>query len=209
MNLINLSLHCSILLHEISGEVIHIDFGYAFDQGKLTLVPETVPFRLTRELVAPMGTLGVEGIFRKSSEITLQVMQKNQHFILAILEVLLYDPTYNWKPYDVWRLFEGDEHKRRQEEEPPKYYFKEINDFLAVEGLLSDPEQENVVETESNDIENRDEEASRIIDAISNKLNGIMDAGFFSVPGMVEQLINQASSANNLSKLFFKWCAFF
>ena len=35
-----------------TGELIHIDFGIAFEAGRLLKVAEQVPFRLTRDIVA-------------------------------------------------------------------------------------------------------------------------------------------------------------
>ena len=40
----------NILLDEKTAEVVHIDLGIAFDQGKLLSTPELVPFRLTRDI---------------------------------------------------------------------------------------------------------------------------------------------------------------
>lgn len=40
----------NILLDQETAEIIHIDLGIAFDQGKLLSTPETVPFRLTRDI---------------------------------------------------------------------------------------------------------------------------------------------------------------
>ena len=55
----------NILIDKLTGEVIHIDFGIAFEMGKNLPTPETVPFRLTRDIVDGMGISGVEGVFRK------------------------------------------------------------------------------------------------------------------------------------------------
>lgn len=55
----------NILIDKVTAEVIHIDFGIAFEQGKVLPTPETVPFRLTRDIEAGMGVLGVEGVFRR------------------------------------------------------------------------------------------------------------------------------------------------
>lgn len=55
----------NILIDKATAEVVHIDFGIAFDQGHVLPTPETVPFRLTRDIVDGMGVSGVEGVFRK------------------------------------------------------------------------------------------------------------------------------------------------
>ncbi|RCK57466.1 Serine/threonine-protein kinase TEL1 [Candida viswanathii] len=89
--------HCNnILLDTRSGEPIHIDLGVSFDQGKSLPVPETVPFRLSRDIVDGFGVTGVEGVFKKSCEHTFRVLQSNKEHILSILDVLKWDPLYHW-----------------------------------------------------------------------------------------------------------------
>lgn len=89
--------HCNnILLDKSSGEPIHIDFGVAFDQGKVLPIPETVPFRLTRDIVDGMGITDVNGMFSKSCEHVLRVLRNNSQYICDILDVLKYDPLYSW-----------------------------------------------------------------------------------------------------------------
>lgn len=89
--------HCNnILLDKNSGEPIHIDLGVAFDQGKRLPIPETVPFRLTRDIVDGFGITGVNGVFNKSCEHTYRVLRQNRQHILAILDVLRWDPLYSW-----------------------------------------------------------------------------------------------------------------
>lgn len=89
--------HCNnILLDKTSGEPIHIDLGVAFDQGKRLPIPETVPFRLTRDIVDGFGITGVNGVFDKSCEHTYRVLRQNKEHILAILDVLRWDPLYSW-----------------------------------------------------------------------------------------------------------------
>ncbi|CAH2104651.1 unnamed protein product [Euphydryas editha] len=86
----------NILIDKTTAELIHIDFGIAFDQGKTLPTPETVPFRLTQDIVAGFGSSGVEGTFRRCCERTLQLLRDNQETLLTILEVLLCDPLYLW-----------------------------------------------------------------------------------------------------------------
>ncbi|RKF73426.1 Serine/threonine-protein kinase TEL1 [Golovinomyces cichoracearum] len=41
----------NILLDRKSGEIVHIDLGIAFEMGRILPIPETVPFRLTRDII--------------------------------------------------------------------------------------------------------------------------------------------------------------
>ncbi|XP_066905344.1 serine-protein kinase ATM [Halyomorpha halys] len=86
----------NILIDKETAEVIHIDFGISFELGRILPTPETVPFRLTRDIEDGMGITGVEGAFRKCCEETLRVLRKKSEPILTTLEALLYDPLYNW-----------------------------------------------------------------------------------------------------------------
>lgn len=61
--------------------------GVAFEQGKILRTPETVPFRLTRDLVDGMGVTGVEGVYRRCCEKTMEVMRGSQEALITILEV--------------------------------------------------------------------------------------------------------------------------
>ncbi|KAJ3108552.1 hypothetical protein HDU97_000834 [Phlyctochytrium planicorne] len=98
----------NILIDLNTGDFIHIglcwflsalnriDFGVAFDSGKLLSIPEQIPFRLTRNIVDAFGALGVKGAFKIGSVETLDVIRASSDVLLAILEVLKFDPLYQW-----------------------------------------------------------------------------------------------------------------
>lgn len=86
----------NILIDQTTAEVIHIDFGIAFEQGKVLPIPETIPFRLTQNIEVGMGVSGVEGTMRHCCEKTLTVLRDQRQIIITLLQVLLYDPLFKW-----------------------------------------------------------------------------------------------------------------
>ncbi|CAD7704331.1 unnamed protein product, partial [Ostreobium quekettii] len=63
----------NITVDGTTGDCIHVDFGMLFDKGLVLTVPEIVPFRLTQNMIDGFGVSGVEGVYRKCAEISLQV----------------------------------------------------------------------------------------------------------------------------------------
>jgi len=86
----------NMLLDKSSAEIIQIDFGVAFEQGKLLRIPELVPFRLTPDIVNGMGIQGVEGIFRRCCVKSLTVLRESKHMLITVLEVFVHDPLFKW-----------------------------------------------------------------------------------------------------------------
>ena len=68
----------NILIDAKNADIVHIDLGIAFDQGKILPIPETVPFRLTRDIVDGFGLCGVEGVFRNSCETILELLKNSR-----------------------------------------------------------------------------------------------------------------------------------
>ncbi|GLH15962.1 Serine/threonine-protein kinase ATM [Gryllus bimaculatus] len=87
----------NILLDECTGEVVHVDFNCLFNKGDNFDWPEIVPFRLTQNMVEAMGPLGIEGPFRRSCEVTLDVLRSQSDTLMSILRPFLYDPIISWK----------------------------------------------------------------------------------------------------------------
>ncbi|KAG8852841.1 serine/threonine-protein kinase M1 [Serendipita sp. 411] len=90
--------HCeNIMLDTGTGETVHCDFNCLFDKGKQFEVPELVPFRLTQNVIDGMGITGVEGCFRISSEITMDILRSNQDCLMSVLEAFIHDPLVEWE----------------------------------------------------------------------------------------------------------------
>ena len=86
----------NILIDKSTGELVHIDFGITFEMGKILPTPETVPFRLTRDIVDGMGINGCEGAFIRCCESTLRVLRSNEDLLMTLGEVLVHDPLKRW-----------------------------------------------------------------------------------------------------------------
>lgn len=83
----------NILFEEDTGGIMHVDFNCLFDKGLTFDKPECVPFRLTHNMEDAFGPFGVEGPFRKCSEITMDLLRSHEDGLMTILETFLHDPT--------------------------------------------------------------------------------------------------------------------
>ncbi|VBB27250.1 unnamed protein product [Acanthocheilonema viteae] len=83
----------NIMIEKETGRLVHIDLGMVFEFGKRNLlVPEQVPFRLTREMVDPILIEGVNGKFKSVAVDTLDRLRKNSQALIGLALVLLHDP---------------------------------------------------------------------------------------------------------------------
>jgi ataxia telangiectasia mutated family protein len=86
----------NVLIDKQTGDVVHIDLGIAFEQGKALARPEKVPFRLTPAILDGMGWKGKEGVFQRGCEVTMTVLRESCEYLLSVLQVLMDDPLYEW-----------------------------------------------------------------------------------------------------------------
>ncbi|KAB0391534.1 hypothetical protein E2I00_011059 [Balaenoptera physalus] len=180
----------NILINEQSAELVHIDLGVAFEQGKILPTPETVPFRLTRDIVDGMGITGVEGVFRRCCEKTMEVMRNSQETLLTIVEVLLYDPLFDWTMNPLKALYL----QQRPEDESELHSTLNADDQECKRNLSDIDHSFNKV-------------AERVLMRLQEKLKGVEEGTVLSVGGQVNLLIQQAMDPKNLSRLFPGWKA--
>lgn len=88
----------NLMLDQISGRVLHIDFGDCFEVAMhREKFPEKIPFRLTRMLIKAMEVSGIEGSYRDTCERTMTVLRDNRDSLVAMLEAFVYDPLISWR----------------------------------------------------------------------------------------------------------------
>ncbi|TPX67003.1 hypothetical protein SpCBS45565_g04110 [Spizellomyces sp. 'palustris'] len=169
----------NILIDKGTAEVVHIDLGIAFDQGRILAVPELVPFRLTRDIVDGMGITGVEGAFRRCCEETMKVLRNDSEILLTILDVFRYDPLYNWKVTPL--------EQRRRQGAPEEQVAIDIPGRDGVEAVIGDDRGQN-------------KEAERALFVVRKKLSSGV-----SVECQINELIQTAVDPGNLSRMYHGW----
>jgi len=161
----------------------------AFRILQLLNVPETVPFRLSRDIVDGMGPCGTEGTFSRAAEETTLLLRENASALLTILSAVVSDPLYKWNVTP-----------------------RQARNHQRVEGEEGDvaEELENEVDAGVKDNAPTNEAALRAIARIQEKVQGYEDGTSGerqSVEGQVQYLINEARDPRNLCKLFGGWCS--
>lgn len=209
----------NMLLDKESGELVHIDFGVAFDQGKLLPIPELVPFRLTRDIVDGMGMHGVEGTFRRCCEETLRVLRAHQDVIKTVLEVFRHDPLFAWTSNPI-KVLRAQEDKEEEEQDSLAATSVERSGttmgvsrstpaptptLLQARGTASRSTTPFAAPYEATGVLGTDTaelSADRAVTSVMSKLSSSL-----SIEYTVNDLIQQATDAGHLSAIFHGWQA--
>ncbi|KAF9122997.1 serine/threonine-protein kinase M1 [Mortierella sp. 14UC] len=204
----------NLLLDERNGDVVHVDFNCLFDAGKLFPKPERVPFRLTHNMVDGMGLSGYDGVFRASCEKTMGVFRENMDSLVSVLEGFVHDPLVEW----------SNSRKRGQQKDATGAMAAATGvEDARMRLLRGRPDSKAVVAAQAASAmseaaadgepydEQQAEKAHQHLNTIRRKLNGSEgQSGMFSlsVVGQVEELIQNATSPENLSKMYIGWSAY-
>ncbi|KAH8674110.1 hypothetical protein BX600DRAFT_410736 [Xylariales sp. PMI_506] len=188
----------NILLDTVTGEVVHIDLGVAFEMGRVLPVPELVPFRLTRDIVDGMGASKAEGVFRRCCEFTLDALREDIYSIMTILDVLRYDPLYSWSisPVRMAKLQET----RREGAGGTAEETSITNESGALDNISNNNNNNN---NRNGRLVNEPSEADRALEVVRKKLSKTL-----SVTATVNDLINQAMDERNLAVLYSGWAPY-
>jgi ataxia telangiectasia mutated family protein len=178
----------NILLDKTSAEMIHIDLGVAFEQGKCLKTPETVPFRLTRDVVDGFGACGVEGVMRRCSEETLRVLRANKNALTTVVAVLVHDPILKWAVSPE----RAAERQREVEEDEPSGEKPNGRRRGETKAAPAVPAEGNL-------------DAERALMRVAAKLDGYEGSELRSVAGQVQQLLQDARDPDLLCALYPGW----
>lgn len=48
-------------------------------------------------MVDALGVTGVEGVFRKAAELTMQLLRDNKDVLMSVLDAFIHDPLVEWE----------------------------------------------------------------------------------------------------------------
>ncbi|CAB3408298.1 unnamed protein product [Caenorhabditis bovis] len=86
----------NLLVNLNHGYVVHIDYNICFDKGRNLRIPETVPFRLTQNMVNALGPSFIQGTFRESCIHVLSTLRAGKTALRMLLDAFVYDPLVDW-----------------------------------------------------------------------------------------------------------------
>ncbi|KAF1770033.1 hypothetical protein GCK72_001850 [Caenorhabditis remanei] len=93
--------HLDNLLVDLKyGHVVHIDYNICFDKGKNLRIPETVPFRLSRNMRHALGPSEMYGTFRESCVHVLSTLRSGHQVLTMLLDAFVFDPLVDWTSHE-------------------------------------------------------------------------------------------------------------
>ncbi|KAG9125164.1 phosphatidylinositol kinase- protein kinase tor1 [Ceratobasidium sp. 392] len=216
----------NLLIHRITGKIIHIDFGDCFEVAmNREKYPERVPFRLTRMLTKAMEVSGIkgQGSYRNTCVITMEVLRRNKDSLLAVLEAFVWDPLVNWRLMQLAAAAaaaggpSSSVHGGQLRGGLPSAPNPEVGAQRTTIGAPSIPnrrvraDENDIFDERSGDIgpkqEIRDQRALAVYNRVRDKLTGRDFNTPESLPTIdqVLRLIEQATSYENLCQSFSGW----
>jgi serine/threonine-protein kinase ATR len=187
----------NVLIDTQSGACVHVDFACLFDKGLTLKVPETVPFRLTPNMVDAMGAAGFEGVFHRTAQITLSVLRSHRETLLSVLETFLHDPLLDWAaPVKAART-----ERMPQARDPESSRTKRAADHGKQQGAVT------TLDFESSTLERNAQalEMLRVVDRKCQGLHGAQSGTPLSVEGDVARLVAEATNVRNLASMYIWW----
>ncbi|ESS63096.1 phosphatidylinositol kinase related protein [Trypanosoma cruzi Dm28c] len=184
----------NLLLHTQRAELVHIDLGFAFDQGKQLPVPELVPFRLTRNIVDGFGVQGTEGSFRRHCEGTLGVLRGQRELLMTILEACAHDPLARWAVTVL---------PPQRQQGRPKEIALQLDEEEEGEAVRrTTPRQRDLGVSRGKPTY---ADAERVLSHVAEKIEGYESGELLSVPTHVHKLLQTAQNTELLAQMFVGW----
>lgn len=88
----------NILLDLSTGQLVHIDFGYAFGTATSALpIPELVPFRATPALLDVLAPMSARTWLETDMARTVKALQNGSTLLKGVMDIFLREPLIDWE----------------------------------------------------------------------------------------------------------------
>ena len=163
-----------------------------FDKGLHLPRPETVPFRLTQNMIDAFGPTGTDGVFSCNLKTAMGILRKNRDTLLSVLEPFVKDPVINWKKFrSQQRKKASDKDKETDPIVEAKQKISAIDERLKGIYNIINPNLQKIKRTDGFESQQDDELNHHPLP--------------LSVEGQVHKLIAEATSAENLVQVYYGW----
>ncbi|CAK4672281.1 unnamed protein product [Aphanomyces euteiches] len=191
----------NFLLDYITGTVVGIDFGISFGSGASMLpVPELVPFRFTRQLQGVLQPHNAKLLFQQDLAAVLEALRGQHQRIESVMSVFLNEPLLEWQ-VTVKKKSRRD--KDQKDENASSSWLPELKMQLAQRKLRG----EHVVHILREELQLNPHIASVYshFDQIIPVPSDVPKHGFLSPLDQAKALIDIATDANVLGRMFHGW----
>ena len=200
----------NFLINVNNSEIVSIDFGVAFGQGLNQLIPELVPYRLTRQLCNVLSPFGIKGIVRQTMIDVLSAYKFGKDYILDYCEVFVKEPLLEWmqknqnvnNSNNIENYFEQDKNK-----------WVPMLKYNTVKNKLSGVNPLFILKNEMSESEKIHERSKEIINKIIMGSHTSLrfkykDQRKVEVDLQIDLLNEQATDPNLLGRMWIGWSAF-
>lgn len=182
---------------------------------------EKVPFRLTRMLINAMEASKIEGNYRYTCKLVMQVLRENHESVMTMLEAFVHDPLITWRILGEPPVPAEEPNDQPLTLQPPISLAPAQMTGLPLEDSSgssdtssSEGKEERDLEAESASTVKLNQKAVKVIARVRAKLQGadfttpLGEPLVLNVSKQVDRLIEEASSRENLCQLYLGWCPF-
>ncbi|XP_042320371.1 DNA-dependent protein kinase catalytic subunit [Sceloporus undulatus] len=98
----------NFMINMETGGMVGIDFGHAFGSAtQFLLVPELMPFRLTRQFINLMLPMKESGLIYNVMMHSLRAYRADQDVLINTMDVFVKEPSLDWKNFELKQLKKG------------------------------------------------------------------------------------------------------
>jgi serine/threonine-protein kinase ATR len=198
--LFNLPLHATVFdvfSCILTNAVSYFFFSSIFDKGLNLPKPETVPFRLTANMLDAFGPTGADGVYTSSLKLCMGTLRDNRDTLLSVLEPFIKDPVIDWKRTRSSQSPKKSSGNEMSQQAGDTRKFSEAKHSVRVlderlQGIynLRNPNHKRIRRTDSRSVD-QNVQLARLLP--------------LSVEGQVHKMISEATSSENLVQLYVGW----